>query len=209
MSSIKRIIQSLVVGAVLMQLAIGSCIARVDAQEPVTFPAEESGFGEGGFDLDIPVPDSDQAAREAATKEAEEAAAAAAGAATVGVLIGSAVGLVIWILIFWFLSSALSVVPQQYRDMEPVMVWLLLIPLFNIIWMFFVTARISSSYQRYFAAQGITTHGDCGAAIGLWFCICMLIPCVNFVALILGIIYLVKVAGMKKALKAATAGVRQ
>ena len=89
--------------------------------------------------------------------------------------------------------------------MEPGMVWLLMIPLFQIVWNFFVLPKTSRSFQRYFAAQGRTEFGDCGEKIGLWCAICFalnLVPCVGLVAwlaaIVLLIMYLVKVVGLKQ-----------
>jgi hypothetical protein len=209
MSSIKRIIQAVAMGIVLMQLATGWGIATAGAQEPENFPAEEFPFDSDEMDIDYGDIEFSQA-------DAEEVAAASAAMLAMMVmfgLIGLAVGYAILALICWLLSSALAAIPQEYRDMEPGMVWLLLIPLFPLVWNFFVYRRIPSSFQKYFAAQGVTDRGDCGDSIGLWYSICVVlgcIPCVNYIAgpaaLILLIIFLVKITGMKGQVKAATAG---
>jgi hypothetical protein len=114
------------------------------------------------------------------------------------------VGLAIAIVIAVLLAGCYSRIPQQYRDMEPGMVYLMLIPCLNIVWVFFVTLRLSTSFQKYFAAHGRTEVGDCGYQLGLWYSICTvasIVPCVNYVAgpaaLVLLIIYLVKVMGLK------------
>jgi hypothetical protein len=113
------------------------------------------------------------------------------------------------IFILYLLYSLLKAVPPEYRLMEPVMVWLLLIPCFNIVWNFFVYPNIAKSYQRYFNAYGRTDVGDCGAAIGLWYSVCAVlvsIPCLNYITgifcgpamLVLMIVYLVRLWGLKK-----------
>src|SRR5208283_4392276 len=53
-----------------------------------------------------------------------------------------------------FLSSCLSCLPEQHRKLEQGRVWLLLIPIFNIVWQFFVLPNIAKSFQDYFAAHG-------------------------------------------------------
>jgi len=95
-------------------------------------------------------------------------------------------------------------VPAEHQKMAPGLVFLLLIPFFNIIWNFIVFMRIPESFQSYFAAQGRTDVGDCGRQIGLWYAICgvaAIVPCVNYVAgpaaLVLFIIFLVKIWGLK------------
>jgi hypothetical protein len=118
----------------------------------------------------------------------------------------------IGIFILYLLYKLLDALPPQYRLMEPGMVWLLLIPCFNLIWNFFVYPRISRSYQHYFNAQGRTDVGDCGATLGIFYSVCAVlisIPCVNYVTgficgpamLILIIIYLVKLHELKKQIR--------
>ncbi len=139
-------------------------------------------------------------------EEAAAAAAAAGGIAVmlVAILIALAVGLAIGIVICVLLYKVQSAVPPNHRKIEPAMVWLLLIPLFNLIWNFFVYRRIPDSFQSYFASVGRTDVGDCGRNIGLWYAICAacsIIPCVNYVAgpaaLVLLIIFLVKMFDLK------------
>lgn len=119
-----------------------------------------------------------------------------------GIIIAVSLGITIFIIIL--LSGLLKALPQEYRLMEPGMVWLMLIPCFNIIWIFFVFVRIPKSYQNYFRARGDYSVGDCGESIGLWYAICVvlsMIPCVGAIAgiaaLILLIVFLVKLHGLK------------
>ena len=112
-------------------------------------------------------------------------------------------GVVIFVL--WLLYGAQSRIPEQYRDISPGAIWLMLIPLFNLVWMFFVFQRIPTSYQKYFASQGRSDVGDCGKNLGLSFCICYLcaaIPVVGIFALlgalVVLILFLVKIMGLKK-----------
>jgi hypothetical protein len=95
-------------------------------------------------------------------------------------------------------------VPAEHQKMAPGLVFLLLIPFFNIIWNFIVFLRIPESFQSCFAAQGRTDQGDCGRQIGLWYAICgvaAFVPCVNYIAgpaaLVLFIIFLVKIWSLK------------
>lgn len=114
------------------------------------------------------------------------------------------ISLVVLIVVAVLIAGCYSRIPQQYREMEPGMVYLILIPCFNLVWIFFVTMRLSTSFQKYFVAHGRTDVGDCGYQIGLWCSICIVlanIPCVQYIAgpaaLVLLIIYLVKVMGLK------------
>jgi hypothetical protein len=51
------------------------------------------------------------------------------------------------IVVCYLLYTALLALPQQHRRMDPGLVWLLLIPLFNLVWNFFVFLRVPESYQ--------------------------------------------------------------
>ena len=120
----------------------------------------------------------------------------------IGVIIclSVAVAVVICFLIF----DALKRLPPSFRKMDPAMVWLLLIPCFNVIWNFFVFPKVSDSYSAYFASQGRTDVGDAARGLGMAYAICSacaMVPCVGYVAgpasLVLLIIYLVKITGLK------------
>ncbi len=115
-----------------------------------------------------------------------------------------AVSLVISIVICAILSGCFSRIPQGFRKMEPGMVWLLLIPCFNIVWNFFVYQRLADSYKAYFDSVGKTDVADCGKGIGLAYCICVaccLVPCLNYLAgpasLVLLVLYLIKAVNLK------------
>jgi hypothetical protein len=72
------------------------------------------------------------------------------------------------------------------------------------VWNFFVFSRISESYRLYFNSQGRMDVGDAGQGIGIAFSICAIfayVPCINLcmapVALVLLIVYLVKIYTLK------------
>jgi hypothetical protein len=126
-------------------------------------------------------------------------------------IVSAIIGLAITITVAVLISGCYARIPQQYREMEPGMVYLLLIPCFNLVWIFFVTLRLSQSFQKYFADLGRSDVGDCGYQLGLWYSICTAasaIPCVNWVAgpaaLVLLILYLVKVIELKNQIPVAT-----
>ncbi len=130
-------------------------------------------------------------------------AAVAASVVLVAVIVGL-VALAVAIFVIYLLYSCYARLPQEYQPMAPGLVWLLLIPLFNIVWQFFVVLRLSKAYQTYFAAQNRTDVGDCGYMIGLIALICGLlgwIPVLGILAgiagLVLWIVYLVKVVGLR------------
>src|SRR5947207_2203521 len=132
-----------------------------------------------------------------------QTAAVVAAALTFGLIL-LAVGIAIHIVICALLYGCFTRIPPQFRKMEPGLVWLLLIPLVPLVWNFFVYQRLPESFQAYFGSVGRTDVGDCGRGIGMAYSICYigaLVPCINYVAgpaaLVLLIIFLVKVIGLK------------
>lgn len=130
----------------------------------------------------------------------------------VAICVALVVGLAIQAVICWLVSTCYSRIPQQFREMEPGMVWLLMIPCFNLVWVFFVYPKLARSFKAYFDSVGKTDVGDCGAQLGLWYCICTaccIIPCLNYLAapasLVLLIIFLVKAWGLKDQIPASAA----
>ena len=132
----------------------------------------------------------------------------------IGIVFGLLIGIAINLVICFFLYRDFEGLPERFRLMPSWQVWLLIIPLFNLVWNFFVFPKLSASYQNYFAEQGDTSAGDCNRGLGLTFAIlavCSLIPCIGFIAglaaLVVVIIYLVKMNELKN--KVASAPVAQ
>ena len=73
------------------------------------------------------------------------------------------------------LSGVLKKCSTQNRKMPPNQVWLLLIPLFNLVWQFVVMSKISDSLRKEYRERNITFKGDMGEAVGLFFCISIII----------------------------------
>ncbi len=88
-----------------------------------------------------------------------------------GMLCALVVGLGIGIYLLYLVYTCYARLPARYRRMEPGMVWLLLIPLFNLYWQFVVYLGLSQSYQAYFRARGRRDVGDCGYALAMTFTI--------------------------------------
>jgi len=120
------------------------------------------------------------------------------------IAIALAISLAIMIVICALLYNAQKAIPPEHRKIEPGLIWLLLIPLFNLIWNFQVFLKVPDSYKSHFDSRGRADVGDCGRGIGLWYSIaaaCSIVPCVNYIAapasLVLLIIFLVKMYGLK------------
>ena len=114
------------------------------------------------------------------------------------------ISLIISIVVCLLMNKNLERIPARHRQMEPSMVWLLLIPCFNIVWNFFVFIKTAASFKSYFDEQGIQDVGDCGHGMGLGYSIavcCGCIPCVGCLAgpvsLVLLVLALVKFNDLK------------
>ena len=81
------------------------------------------------------------------------------------------IALAIGILICWFLMTCFQRIPPQHRKQQPALVWLLLIPCFNLVWNFFVYPKLAESFKAHFDAAGPTDVGDCGQPLAMWYCI--------------------------------------
>ena len=139
--------------------------------------------------------------------------AVAIGVISVAVIVGLAIG----VLICLFLSNCLSAVPEEHRKQNTGMVWLLLIPCFNLVWNFFVYPKIAESFQSYFESTGRTDLGDCSRGLAMWYCILAvvsvplgMIPLIGLINCLLGpatlvvwIMVLVRFAGLKRQVQAA------
>jgi len=106
------------------------------------------------------------------------------------------------------LQNTLKKVKKKNRTIEPGQVWLMLIPLFNIVWQFIMINRIADSLKSEFAERNISIKEDIpGAQIGIAYCIlilCVSVPVLGRLAylggLICWIIYWVKISNYKNQL---------
>jgi hypothetical protein len=128
------------------------------------------------------------------------------GAGIAGIFVGMLIVIAILLLplIFYLLTlqKALNRCSPENRAMAPGLVWLMLIPLFNVIWHFFVVINVAKSLGAEFQKRGITEEPKPGQTIGLVMCIlaaCGIIPFLGILcslgALVCWIIYWVKIAG--------------
>ncbi len=68
-------------------------------------------------------------------------------------------------------QRCLAAAPPKFRRQRPGLAWLLLIPFFDTIWLFFIAPPLSRSYQACFAGLKRSDVGDCGYTISLGACI--------------------------------------
>jgi hypothetical protein len=140
----------------------------------------------------------------------------AAGAGAAGILIVALIVFAVMLLpaIFYLLAlqKALNRCSPENRAMAPGMVWLMLIPLFNIVWHFFVVINVAKSLGAEFQKRGITEEPEPGKKIGMIMCIlacCGIIPILGVLcsigALVCWILYWIKVTGFSAKLAAPAA----
>jgi hypothetical protein len=115
-------------------------------------------------------------------------------------IVGVVIFLAIGILYLISLQNALTAISQENRKMSPGNVWLLLIPLFNIVWIFIVIEAIGTSFKNEYAKHGVFSDGKPTYNIGLAMAIlqiCSFIPLLGTLASLAGlvcwIVYWVKV----------------
>jgi type IV pilus assembly protein PilA len=116
--------------------------------------------------------------------------------------------LLLFIFYLLTLSRALSKCSITSRTIQPGMVWLLLVPLVNLVWQFFVVIGLADSLDNEFRARGIqNVELKPGKAIGIAMCVCgvcAFIPILGILAflvhLVLWIIYWSKIAEFSRRL---------
>lgn len=136
----------------------------------------------------------------------------------IGLLIAAAIGGLIGltILIFFLLNlmNALQQCAPQNQRMAPGLVWLLVIPFFSIVWLFFVVIRMSESLAAEYRSRNMTPQEERpGFQIGMAYAILGVaaniqylgIPYIGQLCSVAGlvcfIIYWVKIAKYKNELK--------
>lgn len=70
----------------------------------------------------------------------------------------TALVLVLYFFYLSMLSSLLREISPENRRMNPGMVWLLLVPIFNLIWTFVVVKNISASVKDEFESRGVSLN---------------------------------------------------
>lgn len=83
--------------------------------------------------------------------------------------------LVVGILFLLTISRTLRLVDYNNRLVQPDQVWLLLIPLFNLYWIFVLTRNVSYSIRNQFRDRGVAVPPKPTYALGLTFSIASLL----------------------------------
>jgi hypothetical protein len=85
------------------------------------------------------------------------------------------------------ISKTIKAIDPEYRTQSPGMAWLLLIPVFNVIWFFFLLKSIKTGFLRMYENQRVSQPIDTGYTYGIAMGCCwaaIFIPKLIFVALI-------------------------
>lgn len=85
------------------------------------------------------------------------------------------------------ISKALSVIEPAHRKQAPGMAWLLLIPVFNVIWFFFLLKAIREGFEQMLLHHQIEKPIDTGYSYGIGMGCCWaasFIPGLFFIALL-------------------------
>ena len=98
------------------------------------------------------------------------------------------------------LQKALNRCSPECRAMNPGMVWLLLIPLFNLVWQFIVVLNMAKSLGAEFRKRGLPEEPEPGQTMGLVMCVSSLLCAPLYI--IFWIIYWVQIAGFSSKLAA-------
>ena len=94
------------------------------------------------------------------------------------------IGIILLPGIFFLLTlqKCLQRCSPQSRTMAPGLVWLMLIPLFNVVWQFIIVLRIASSLGNEFRLRNVLKEDAPGQSVGLVVCIlnlCGIIPVIG------------------------------
>ena len=110
---------------------------------------------------------------------------------------------VISVITTYFIYKPYSQLPRQFQTMPAGLIWLMLVPLVNIVMVFFIVLQVPDAFKRYFNSVGNYSVGDCGKLVGrIWAIsvLCSLVPLLNYIAwipaLVCMIMFIVKLWAM-------------
>lgn len=137
--------------------------------------------------------------------------AALLGVGIIVVLFFLLIALVVAILYLLTLQNTLRKIAPQNRTIEPGNVWLMLIPLFNLIYAFILYPKISESLKNEFESRGnpqggdyLNTLGYVNAASGVTNLVLNFIPLIGSVIqlglFVVWIVYWVQISSLKNKL---------
>ena len=128
------------------------------------------------------------------------------GAGAAFILLGIlSMAIVIVVAVFFLLTlrKALSRCQPQNRAMSPNSVWWMLVPIFNVVWQFYLYIKIAESLEREFQQRSVEVEAKPGRTLGIFagICsICSVIPVAGMVISLVGficwVVFWVKVSNL-------------
>jgi hypothetical protein len=91
------------------------------------------------------------------------------------------------IVVIFLVYTDFQRVPSAFRKLEPSLVWLLVIPCFNLVWNFYVFPGLADSFKAYFDSVGESSVGNCGRDVGLGYAVCSAASLIPFVGCLTGV----------------------
>ena len=120
------------------------------------------------------------------------------------ILVFLLIALVVAILYLFNLQNLMKSIKEENREVSPGNVWLMLIPLFSLVYAFILYPKISASVKKELESREMDTEGDGAKNLGLALAITgalSLIPVIGGLAglanLVVFIMWWVKTAGFK------------
>lgn len=120
------------------------------------------------------------------------------------ILVFLLIALVVAILYLFNLQNLMKSIKEENREVSPGNVWLMLIPLFSLVYAFILYPKISASVKKELESREMDTEGDGAKNLGLALAITgalSLIPVIGGLAglanLVIFIMWWVKTAGFK------------
>jgi hypothetical protein len=105
------------------------------------------------------------------------------------------------------LKSAIEKCAPENQAMPTVQFWLLLVPLFTVVWHFIVVSRLTKSLGDEFRRRGIGNDPEPGGSLGITMCVlqaCSLVPLLGILSSLAGficwILYWVKISDCSRIL---------
>ena len=98
------------------------------------------------------------------------------------------IGLVVMSFFVLTLQRALARCEPSIRTMSPGQVWMLLIPIFNLAWIFVVVNALADSLHREYTRRGIPVVPSPGKTMGYAYAILTVVSAIPFVGMLTGLI---------------------
>lgn len=191
-------------------LLFGPLLSTLYAQQPADELNFEMPTDPNSPDMDFDFDFSDELG-DGFSQFEEDGFVAADEPSTMAVIATTIAMLVLGVLMFllvgvvaYLLSTALSAVPENFREMPPMLPWLLFIPLVNIVILILAFIKVPKSLNKYLTSIGDNSQGDCGEKLGLWGSILYILGCTFPIGLVMLVMSLMRINQAKKLAKAAS-----